>query len=1232
MNILPTAYKENAENAPPSPTKRRPTKKGTGKTGPNVLGATYRFPHSNSPTKKGDRQNSSSSLRGERKQQTEQKNDRRHIQWVDETISPTSLARDLDETLAEQGWCNNGNGVYFHDETTQPPHDLVSIHDGKQSTPNKVGSFSPDSLPGSQRTGLQHRFSIELPKESSSISINDGVNVSPDITACRRIIRSDSFRPKYSATIKRRMIVMSFALGFSLLGYFVEVRQIMNSQAGQGGVSSDWLISLPRSFSSSILGGENGDVSNARMEEAYFTQPTHNTISMKTERKRVQSRSKSRSERRRMRTKPPSAYPTIPAAIVGAALVEDVEQESSPLPRLVLDLPSHRELDNALVDHRSLQATNDGNSNTNDGRRRLLRAGQQSGPSLCGPQAQEASQLNPNHYPESAYIGPKSRVVVTGAMSQVGVELILQLHEQCGVQFIVGIDAAYPNTRHNRIDMIESRYKYIQRRVPGFQRLIVPVFGIHPHPKMGEEERFESMGNGFDLVSRLKPTHIVHLAGMEEGRGEHIDYGDTVDASPFAESGKSSMMRRFDSLLSMDQVLSSLAKFNKAQEGGGGDMNQPQLVYVSSDEADAQSGVSLKNGASTPYPASVYGTSCLLNEVLSSYYHRHHGVDSVGLRVPTVFGPFPRPGSLLHDLAERTVRNAAGKDVEGVPKYHLDRDRYELSSMWSKREGAMSGAMEQVVYVYDVAAAIMAAMQFKNNYASSSIDPNGPTLMRIGSTMTTSMNELKDRMEGYLPPADQLEAEATPTSFLGDTQELNAFSNSPGLSIYDTERNRDLLGWTHKTGIHEGTKSMLAWQILKAYPFGLPESVPSHSTFHSILEDSRPSLSYHSLPCAAGCRWEGGMCTKSVWDAVIDTTNEITKTCPYVLYTVDLRPELVSLEKQSAPSQRSGWEDYFCKIAFVSSSSKLAETIYSYELKEKTPMDEWNGKGKSGHWIIVALPGSQYDTTEYERSLAKITPTNLFSDTVEKAMYLNHRRVILSTDQAMGVMRHTEMNERTAPKRKTIVDEKTKENLEIYLQPQTHRHSVFFTNKFSFADGFDTSSAKNLARFVMANAGIAETKDIRAQVQFYEETGHLTRTNMQRSPNYQEFNQDNFFPYDFLRSTWLVHTLKSEEGRNLRCEMYEEHALWGNREMEDLSMGYVLAKRKVKMQLGKIAEPQYEGPEEWYPLLVPREPDDEDAITEGSVHLDYQESAQKVATDSKGHEYYVTFLPQKRKE
>ena len=375
------------------------------------------------------------------------------------------------------------------------------------------------------------------------------------------------------------------------------------------------------------------------------------------------------------------------------------------------------------------------------------------------------------------------------------------------------------------------------------------------------------------------------------------------------------------------------------------------------------------------------------------------------------------------------------------------------------------------------------------------------------------------------------------------------------------------------------------------------------------------------------------MCQASAWDYVIATTKEITKTCPFVLYTVDLRLELANMENQSSPSQRKGWESMFCKIAFVSSSSTLAQTTYpDNDMKDKTSMEYWNGMKKAGHWIIVVVPGTQYNLAEFERSMAKLTPINLFNERVEKAMYVNHRKVSLTTDQAMGVMRHLEMDGRREPELRTIFDEKLKENVDIYLPPQPHRHSIFFTNKYFFADDFDASSAKNLAQFVMSNAGIAETKSIRAQMQFYEEAAHLTRINMGRSPNYQQYNQDNFFPFDFLRSTWLVHELNSEEGRDLRCDMYEEHSLWGNADMEDMSMGYVLAKRKVKMQVGQVADPHYEGPEKWYPLLVPKEPDDEDAITEGPAYLDYLEANQKVATNSNGHEYYVTFLPQARKE
>eukprot|EP00578_Thalassiosira_sp_NH16_P000214 CAMPEP_0181134492 /NCGR_PEP_ID=MMETSP1071-20121207/32117_1 /TAXON_ID=35127 /ORGANISM="Thalassiosira sp., Strain NH16" /LENGTH=1311 /DNA_ID=CAMNT_0023221015 /DNA_START=260 /DNA_END=4195 /DNA_ORIENTATION=+ len=1311
MNILlAPSTKENEENNPPSSSYQRDNgrhRQTTAKTFPKsvLLGSSRRFPHANSQAGQRDG----------------------YTPWNDSGMSPTSFARDMDETLAEQGWSNNGNGVYIHHDHQRRQGGATTTHNHargayihnhgtaikKRTTATTLSSSDGGSFSnGTQRTGLQRRFNAN----NSSGDVNHGNNnggsngggfrddhldtTPTERNACRSILRSTTAgMPKNdSPQSKRKMIVMSFAVGLALIGYFAEIRQIMshtythsfntatdgfgNNGDGRTATSKkDWLTSLPRSFSSSILGGTGGgggdslggkfgfDSDGHRDAELFHrAAPTLTMESMEGERRRVNSLYKSRADRRRMRTMPPSTYPTNPAAApvvadaVAAAAAGGASKggetggnggtptpKSDAPPRLTLDLPAHRELVNNEQVHRSLQEVGDNDEhneahlpppsstsssngqNSNVRRRDLRNNANNNDPAtpICGPHATEASQLNPQHYPPVAHIGPKSRIVITGALSQIGMELVLQLYEECHVGFIAGIDSSYPNTRHERLDMIENRYKYIERRFPGFQRLSVPMFGIHPHPKMGEEVRFEAMGQGYDLVNRLRPTHIVHLAGLEEGRGEHVDYGDTVDASPFATpGGKSAMMRRFESLLSMDQVFSSVGNQKEVQ---------PQIVYVSSIEAGDQSGVTLKSGeavggsgANGNNPASVYGTTSLLKEVLASYYHTHHGVDSVGLRVPAMFGPYSRPGSLMHDLAERTIRNAAGHDVEGVPKYHHERDRYSLSSIFARREGADSGDREQMIHVFDVASAIVAAMQFKKDYRSPTIDPNGPTLLNLGSKLTASMSELTDRMEGYLPPHDTANDSPSQVEIPGSSNAVVA--NDRGLSIYDTERNRDLLGWTPKTPLHEGTKDMLAWHIFNSYPFGLPPSVPAQSTFQTILDDSSSTLSFHILPCASGCRWGGKMCVSSPWDHVIETTKYLTKYCPYVIYTVDLRPELVQLEKNSAPSQRKGWEDYFCKIAFVSSSSELAQATYGYGINLDTFMDERNGSLKARNWIVVAVPGTFNSMPEDERLLPKLSPTNLFHDNVEKAMYVNHRRVILTTDQAMGVMQHMEMNARTAPEKKTIQDEKTKEDVDIWLPPHPYRHSVFFTNKFSFEEGFDTSSAKNLAKFVMANAGIAETRSIREQMQFYEQSGHLTRMNIQRSPNYQEFFQDNFFPYDFIRTSWLVHELKSEEGRTFRCEMYEEHSLWGNNEMEDMSMAFVLAKRKVKMQMGKMVDHQYAGREEWYAFLEPKEADDEDGITDGPVYLDYLEAAHKVTTDSKGHEFYVTFLPQNRKE
>ena len=1206
MNILPRSAI--------SPDKRRTkSRAGNEMTGQNILGTSYRHPHINnyrnmSRTRKSNAYRDESYTDG----------------YYDSGLSPTSLARDLDRNLAKQGWQNHGNGVYINESTPEKNKNTNNFrsspskrHVVDEKNENDVRRMSPRrknhmyevqiSPPSSPQTGLQRRAKSSA-KVYSSPSSQSLSQISPQ-NGSQSSCHSSPRRAAFSISTKRRLMALASALGLALFGIFWDAKEVMNSTSFSSSIPSrEWIMNLPNSFSSSALiaGISNtGDDASIAIEESFFS------ASMQEEWARVQDMTTNRAEIRRMRTKPQS-YSTI-SAVAMAGSISDVHVKPEPAaPRLTFDLPSHRALDSVYAGHTS----------PNKIRRRL----QESSPSNpCGSHAKEAAQLNPSHYPSSANIDSKSRVVVTGAFSQVGMELILQLHEQCGVKFILGIDSAYPNTRHDRVDLIEWRYNYIQRRVPGFQKLMVPVFGINPHPSMGEEVRFESTGRSFDLVDRFQPTHIVNMAGMEEGRGEHVDYGDTDDASPFANGGDSSMMRRFESLVSMDQILSSLAKFNDKN----GDTTQPQLVHVSSNEAHDRSGVSMMEDSdfsASPSPATVYGTSCLLNEVLASYYHRHHGVDSVSLRVPTIYGPHARPGSLIYDLAERTVRNSIANNAPGIPKYHLDRDRYELSSMWMRREGASSGASEQVAFVSDVAQAVIAAMQFNGDRNSSEADrAKGPTMLRLGSKFTTSMKDLQEKMEGYLPPHGQLEAEA---SNLTENQALVSVYNDPAISIHDTERDRDLLGWTHTTRLHEGTKAMLAWHALKAYPFGIPTTLPSHSTFDSLIADSQGvTRSLQNLPCASGCRWQS-MCSASAWDEVIDITKSLTSTCPYVIYTADLRPELVALEKHSTPSQRIGWEDQFCKVAFVSSSSKLAQSLYGNSLKDGT-LSDWNGKRKVEYWNVIVLHGKQYSMTEAERSLAKLSPSLLFNDRVEKAMYLNHRKVTLTTDQAMGVMRHLEMNARDTTEKKIVTTDDHQE-MKLYLPPRAHRHSVFFTNKYYFTDSFDTSNVKNLASFVMGNVGVTETKNIRAQVAFYEQSGHLTRTNVQRSANYQEIFQDNFFPYEFLRSTWMVHELKSEEGRNLRCEMYEEHSSWGNNGMEDLSMGFVLAKRKVKMQLGKMAAPEYEGPEEWYPLLVPREPGDVDAVTEGPVYLDYLESAQKVATKYNGDEFYISFLPQKR--
>lgn len=976
-----------------------------------------------------------------------------------------------------------------------------------------------------------------------------------------------------SFVAKRRKIIIYTAIGLVLFGYFFETMQLIKRMSSEGDSQQEIVIDLPDAVN---LHNKSNSINIDSITESHFIPSAvshHDIIPNKEEWDRVKAITNSRAEQRRKRTRPPNLLTKTEESVHSVPVT--ISGVKTDAPQMTLDLPVHRSLNESI--DKSYLATSNKNIRSN--------TQQSTAPTICGIHADLASKNDSSNYPSSAYIGPQSRVIVTGALSQLGMEIILQLYSECGTEYILGIDSVLPNTRHDRMAALE-RYRFLQHHVPAFQKLQVPIFGIAPHPKLGDEIRMDSIGKEFDIIDRFNPTHIVHLTGLEEGRGEYNKFGDTDDVSAYTTGGHSSMMRRYQNLVSMDQILASIARFKRNH----GNKTQPQLVYVSSTEVEDQSGVTFVGGMEENLgKASVYGSCSLLKEVLASYYHRHHGVESVGIRLSTMYGPFARPGSLINDLAERTLHFVKQLEISAAGE---NADKYALETILKRREGAETGALEQITYARDLAQAFVAAMQYKGDRT------NGPALLNLGSKDTISMKEIGRWMSDYLPTltktieANQLAKEtleaSTATGLVATFHGLNSPENG-------MKRNLDLLGWSPTTETQDGLRSMLAWQIMKAYPFAPPNAV---STIKEFLDTSQfPYVGLSStLPCASGCGWHG-KCASSVWDAVIEEARAATAKCKYVIYTVDLSSDLVELKEK--PSKSKEKKD-FCNIAFISSSSVLAK------------------QSKDSQWTIITIDGNEPTMTEAERSLAKLSPTMLFSDKVSHAFYADNRKLKVSIDDVVAAIQSMSMNS---------IKEKTRDaKRKLWLLPRSKRHSVMFTSRMTTPKGHDINSASAHARFVMSNFGVKMTQQIQKQIQFYQQASHLVRNNLLRSTNYANKVIENTFPFEYIRSNWLLHDLKSDEGHQLRCEVYEEHATWGNQHMEDFSMAFVLAKRTVMMELGQEVETP-DSPGDWYPLFVPKKTKDMVNVFEGPEYLEYLDPSRKaVAKNHKGSEIFISFL------
>ena len=227
---------------------------------------------------------------------------------------------------------------------------------------------------------------------------------------------------------------------------------------------------------------------------------------------------------------------------------------------------------------------------------------------LCGDHASAAVEKYPQYYPQHLLLNPKARIVITNILSSLGMHLALKLSKDCNVEAILGIDAMFPNTHKNRIQTLE-RYAQLKRRIPAFQKIIIPYTGVLPKLDV-------------DRIHKFRSTHIVHLVPtylQQQQQQQHPLY-------PLR-----------DKLQGMEQLLDIIHKSTHITAMNTNTKPPPQLVYA--------------------------GQNILFEQVLASSYNALYKIPSIALELPRLYGPWGEPGSWPWSWAEGIVQGTILKTM-----------------------------------------------------------------------------------------------------------------------------------------------------------------------------------------------------------------------------------------------------------------------------------------------------------------------------------------------------------------------------------------------------------------------------------------------------------------------------------------------------------------------------------------------------------------------------------------
>ena len=724
-------------------------------------------------------------------------------------------------------------------------------------------------------------------------------------------------------------------------------------------------------------------------------------------------------------------------------------------------------------------------------------------------------------------------------------------------------------------------------------------------------------------MKKYRPTHVVHLAGLEVegyrdvqgGRsrsgGRVADNGDADDgdgdetrawgmlngASPYvADDGTGRIPPLYalrQRMVGMEHLLQSIATWGRRR--GEGDGAGPHFLYASAlpqqparasgANEEATAATADKRECSPEEDAMAFHrTAGAIDEALATKYSHAEGVYSVGLRLPaSIYGPMAgRPGVAKYDVVEAAVGSwgevaaasaSATSSASEIGRGLLNQTGHGNSCVQQRVE-------QSYLHVDDAIDAIVAGMQYHRRTGEAVVFD---VPARKDSTMT---------LQGF--------AEAVVGSIMAKAPEVpdkKTQQRPSALSSDGGRRTSEYLAWSPSIPFFHGIASQIAWHWDRRQPFGPPSDVDTDGSIalRKSYHGNSEQQSHHrhrrgrKWPCSSECA-RSMPCAESVFDGILPLTRALTDGCDLVFYSSTWNATITDLPIETNYLRNSSYYPEMCNIAFVPRESSFVLTIVSNvsesvlkSLKVTTksgPLDDridaLNGRLLRKGWIIVfvGLPSVPIDSAT--KNLLKLSPRRLFASSVTKGVYVNG--VFTKPAKSEDALFLSTFLRRDATKAKVYI--RHEDNGKMYKIPfpayprrrammvaPVMRHPTLMVN--ATVDPTPNIGIKTAVKVMLLEAGLDPSdpasvpSHLRHQLDHYQYAASVINRKELRStfePNYLYESRH------WISSKTLVHDFTREEGRQLRCELYEEHSLWGN-EYDALSFSHVMATRTLRRQL-----------------------------------------------------------------